>query len=215
MTPDIRIKICGLRDAAGIAATAQAGAAYIGLNFYPGSPRSVTFDQAATLSAAVPAGLAKVGLVVDMHDAMLDDLIRTVPLDMIQLHGSETPDRVAAIRARYGLPLIKAVGIANTDDLPKLDIFAAVADQLLVDTKPPRDAKLPGGNGAAFDWTLIAGRRWLVPWLLAGGLTADNVAQAISVTGALQVDVSSAVESAAGVKDPAKIAAFCAAARGD
>ena len=138
-------------------------------------------------------GICKVGLVVNPTNPELDALTATVPLDMIQLHGSETPERVAEVKQRYGLPVMKAVGVATADDLLVLDSYAPVADQLLVDTKPPKDAKLPGGNGLAFDWTLIAGRRWNVPWMLAGGLNAGTVAEAIRVTGARQVDLSSAV----------------------
>ena len=213
MPDDIRVKICGLRDVAATRAAVAAGANYIGLNFYPKSPRFVTAEEAATIAQAIPVGVAKVGLVVNPDDATLDTIVAQVPLDIIQLHGAETPERVAEIQARYGLPVMKALGIADAADLPKLDAYGAVADMLLVDTKPPKDATLPGGNGVAFDWTLIAKRRWPVPWMLAGGLRAENVAAAIAATGAAQVDLSSAVESAPGVKDPALMQAFIAAAR--
>lgn len=213
MTTATRVKICGLRDAADIAAAVQAGAAYVGLVFFEKSPRNVTYAQAAALAAMVPAGLAKVALVVDAGDVALDALLAQVPVDILQLHGGESADRVAAVKARYGLPVMKAVGIASAADLPALDVYARVADQILVDAKPPKDADLPGGNGLAFDWRLIAGRRWPVPWMLAGGLTPDNVAQAVALTGARQVDVSSGVECAVGVKDAALIAAFCNAVR--
>jgi phosphoribosylanthranilate isomerase len=149
-----------------------------------------------------------VALTVDADDAALDTLLATVPVDILQLHGHESPERVAEVRARCGLPVMKAVGVAGEEDLPALEAYARVADQLLVDAKPPKGADLPGGNGLAFDWRLIAGRRWPVPWMLAGGLTPDNVAEAIRLTGARQVDVSSGVESAPGVKDPVRIAAF-------
>lgn len=208
-----RVKICGLRDAAMLDAAVQAGAAYVGLVFFEKSPRNVTLAQAAALAAMVPAGVAKVALVVDADDAQLDALLAQVPVDILQLHGAETPARVTAVKARYGLPVMKAVGVAGPDDLAALDAYAQVADQLLVDAKPPKGADLPGGNGLAFDWRLIAGRRWPVPWMLAGGLTPANVAQAVALTGAGQVDVSSGVESAPGVKDAALIAAFCAALR--
>ncbi len=163
---------------------------------------------------AAPPGLAKVALTVDADDAALDAIVEAVPLDMLQLHGHETPDRVAELRARYGLPVMKALGVADEDDLPAILDYATVADQLLIDAKPPRGAALPGGNGLSFDWRLIARRRWLRPWMLAGGLTAANVAEAIRLTGARQVDVSSGVEGAVGIKDHAKIAAFVAAAKG-
>lgn len=207
-----RVKICGLRDVAMMQAAVDAGASYVGLVFFPKSPRNVTIAQAAEVARAVPAGIAKVALVVDPDDALLDAITDVVPLDILQLHGHETPQRVAAIRARYGLPVMKAVGVADASDLAALDDYAKVADQILVDAKPPKDATLPGGNGLAFDWRLIAGRRWPVPWMLAGGLTPQNVAEAIALTGAAQVDVSSGVETAPGVKDAELIAAFCAAA---
>ncbi|ARU01519.1 phosphoribosylanthranilate isomerase [Yoonia vestfoldensis] len=213
MTLPTRVKICGLRDAAMLDAAVQAGAAYVGLVFFEKSPRNVTLAQAAALAATVPAGVAKVALVVNADNAQLDALLAQVPVDILQLHGAETAVRVTEVKARYGLPVMKAVGVAGPDDLAALDIYAQVADQLLVDAKPPVDADLPGGNGLAFDWRLIAGRRWPVPWMLAGGLTPANVAQAVALTGAGQVDVSSGVESAPGVKDAALIAAFCAALR--
>lgn len=211
---DIKVKICGLRTVADVMAAAEAGASYVGFVFFPKSPRNVTLEQAAALAVEVPMGVAKVALVVNSDNAFLDDLTAAVPLDMLQLHGSETPERVTEVKARYGLPVMKAIGISDADDLDKIDMYAAVADQVLIDAKPPKDATLPGGNGAAFDWQLLAGRKyWTVPWMLAGGLTMDNVAGAIATTGAQQVDLSSGVESAPGVKDPALIAAFIAAAR--
>lgn len=212
MSSQIHVKICGVTRPEDIAAVAEAGGRYIGLNFFQKSPRYVTPALAASLAAGTPAGLCKVALVVNPTDAALDALTAEVPMDMIQLHGSETPARVAEIKARYGLPVMKAVGVGSAEDLAALDAYGAVADQLLVDTKPPKGADLPGGNGLAFDWLLIAGRRWSVPWMLAGGLTAETVAEAIRVTGARQVDLSSAVESAPGVKDAGLIAAFCKAA---
>ncbi|MCW1918436.1 phosphoribosylanthranilate isomerase [Rhodobacter sp. KR11] len=204
----IRVKICGLRTLADVQAVAQAGAAYAGFNFFPKSPRYVTPGQARDLALAAPVGLAKVALVVDALDEMLDALVETVPLDMLQLHGHETPDRVAEVRARYGLPVMKVLGVADESDLAAIFDHSVVADQLLIDAKAPKGAVLPGGNGVAFDWRLIAGRRWLRPWMLAGGLTPDNVAEAIRLTGATQVDVASGVESAPGQKDPGRIAAF-------
>ena len=212
MPSSTRVKICGLRDVAMMQAAVDAGASYVGLVFFPKSPRNVSITQAAEVARAVPAGIAKVALVVDADDALLDAMTDAVPLDILQLHGHETPERVTHIRARYGLPVMKAVGIADASDLAALDVYAQVADQILVDAKPPRNADLPGGNGLAFDWRLIAGRRWPVPWMLAGGLTPQNVAEATSLTGATQVDVSSGVESAPGVKDAGLISAFCTAA---
>jgi phosphoribosylanthranilate isomerase len=212
--PDVKVKICGLRTVADVMAAADAGASYVGFVFFPKSPRNVTIDEAAALAIEVPMGVAKVALVVNADDAFLDALTAKVPLDMLQLHGSETPARVAEVKARYSLPVMKAIGISTAADLEKIDTYAAVADQLLIDAKPPKDANLPGGNGNAFDWQLLAGRKyWIKPWMLAGGLTMDNVASAIATTGATQVDLSSGVESAPGVKDPALIHAFIAAAR--
>jgi phosphoribosylanthranilate isomerase len=210
----VSVKICGLRSPEHVVAAAEAGARYIGLVFFEKSPRSVTIDEARGLALAAPPGVAKVALVVNADTAFLDALTAQVPLDLLQLHGSETPERVAEIRARYGLPVMKAVGVADAEDLPALAAYEAVADQILVDAKPPRTAELPGGNGLSFDWRLIAGREWTKPWMLAGGLTPDNVAEAVAATGAAQVDVSSGVESAPGVKDAGKIAAFVAAAQG-
>ena len=212
MPSHVNVKICGLSTPADVVAAANAGARYVGFVFFDKSPRNLSIATAAPLAADVPEGICKVALVVNADDAALDALLDAVPIDMLQLHGQETPERVAEVKARYGLPVMKAVGIADARDLPKLDAHAAVADQILVDAKPPKDAVLPGGNGLTFDWRLIAGRRWPVPWMLAGGLTPDTVAEAIRMTGARQVDVSSGVESAPGVKDQTLIAAFCAEA---
>ncbi|MGB5837335.1 MAG: phosphoribosylanthranilate isomerase [Albidovulum sp.] len=210
---DVRVKICGLRDAAHIAAAVDAGATYLGFVFFPKSPRHLQIAEAAQLAPAVPPGVAKVALVVNPTDAALDAITSDVPLDMLQLHGSEPPARVAEIRARYGLPVMKAVGVAGPEDLPALEAYGKVADQLLVDAKPPKGADLPGGNGLAFDWTLIARKYWPCPWMLAGGLTPFNVAEAIRLTGARQVDVSTGVETAPGVKDADLIRAFVRAAQ--
>ncbi|MFN3144189.1 MAG: phosphoribosylanthranilate isomerase [Paracoccaceae bacterium] len=211
MPAGIRFKVCGLTAPDDVAAAAGAGAGYVGFVFFAKSPRNLDLDRAAALAREVPAGVCKVGLTVNADNGFLDALTAQVPLDMLQLHGRETPERVAEVRARYGLPVMKAVGVAGPGDVVALDRFARVADQILVDAKPPEGADLPGGNGVAFDWRLIAGRRWPVPWMLAGGLTPGNVAEAARLTGARQVDVSSGVESAPGVKDPARIAAFAAA----
>ncbi|MFN7269625.1 MAG: phosphoribosylanthranilate isomerase [Cereibacter sp.] len=207
----IRVKICGLRTPADVAAVARAGAAYAGFVFFAKSPRNLTLSGARLAALSAPVGLARVALTVDADDTTLDAIVEAVPLDMLQLHGAESPDRVAEVRSRYGLPVMKALGVADEGDLPAILEYYAVADQLLIDAKPPRGAALPGGNGLAFDWRLLAGRRWLRPWMLAGGLTAGNVAEAVRLTGARQVDVSSGVESAPGVKDAARIASFVAA----
>lgn len=211
---NVRVKICGLRTLEDVATVAAVGVAYAGFVFFAKSPRHLTVDQARPLALSAPEGLCKVALTVDADDATLDAIVGGLPLDMLQLHGHETPDRVAEVKARYGLPVMKAVGVADEGDLAALLDYSLVADQVLVDAKPPRGAALPGGNGLAFDWRLVAQRRWLRPWMLAGGLTPDNVAEAVRLTGARQVDVSSGVESAPGVKDPARIRAFASAVEG-
>ena len=213
MTRDIRIKMCGLTRLPDVAAAADAGAAYIGLNFFPRSPRYLEIDAAREIALAVPEGIAKVALTVDADDAVLDALTARVPLDMLQLHGSESAARVTEVKARYGLPVMKVVGIAEAADLAQLETYGRVADQLLVDAKPPKGADRPGGNAVAFDWGLIAGRRWPVPWMLAGGLTPQNVAKAVRATGARQVDVASGIETAPGVKDAGLMRAFVRAAQ--
>ncbi len=157
--------------------------------------------------------MAKVALTVNATDAELDAITGAVAMDMLQLHGAESPERVAEVRGRYGLPVMKAVGIAEEADLALIQTYGRIADQLLIDARPPKGAALPGGNGLAFDWRLVARKYWPCPWMLAGGLTPENVAAAIRLTGARQVDVSSGVESAPGVKEPALIAAFCQAVR--
>lgn len=215
MLGDINVKICGLTESADVPAALLAGARYIGFVFFEKSPRNLSIEQAAFMATTVPEGICKVALTVNASDAFLDEMLAVVPIDMLQLHGAESPERVSEVKARYGLPVMKAVGVAGPEDLAALDEYVKVADQILVDAKPPKAGGLPGGNGLAFDWRLIAGRRWPVPWMLAGGLTPDNVAQAIAMTGARQVDVSSGVESAPGVKDADLIMAFCTAALSD
>lgn len=210
----VRVKICGLKEPAHVAAAVAAGAAYVGFVFFPKSPRHLAIPAAARLAADVPPGVAKVALTVNATDAELDAITGAVAIDMLQLHGAESPERVGEVRARYGLPVMKAVGIADETDLALIQTHGKVADQLLIDAKPPKGAALPGGNGLAFDWRLVARKYWPCPWMLAGGLTPDNVAAAVRLTGARQVDVSSGVERAPGIKDEGLIRAFVAAARG-
>ncbi len=210
----MQVKICGLSTPESVAAAVDAGASYIGFVFFPKSPRHLTYAQAAKLAKSVPDGVVKVALTVNADDAALMAMLAEVPIDMLQLHGAETPERVAEVKAKFGLPVMKAVGVAEASDLDALKEYAAVADQLLVDAKPPKGSALPGGNAVAFDWRLIAGYEWTLPWMLAGGLTPENVATAVGLTGATMVDVSSGVESAPGVKDLNKIAAFVKAAKG-
>lgn len=207
----MRAKICGLTTPEAVEAAAEAGAAYIGFVFFPKSPRSLSLAEAEVLALAVPPGIMKVALTVNADDALIDD-IAALPIDMFQLHGAESPARVAEVKARTGLPVMKAIGVADADDLDRIADYDGVADQILVDAKPPKGGEVPGGNGLAFDWRLIEGRDWAGPWMLAGGLDPDNVATAVRLTGAAQVDVSSGVESAPGVKDIEKIRAFMDAA---
>lgn len=207
-----QVKICGLRRPDHIEAAAQAGARYVGLVFFPKSPRAVSVEEAALLTQHIPMGVAAVGLFVNPDDVLLDQVLGRVPLDIIQLHGGESPDRVAQVKALTGLPVMKAVGLSGPEDLPALTDYGLAADMLLVDAKPPKGADLPGGNGLSFDWRLLVGRKWLRPWMLAGGLTPQNVAEAIRLTSAPAVDVSSGVETEPGIKDEGLIRAFVAAA---
>ena len=208
----IRVKVCGLTSADSVAAAVNVGAAYVGFVFFLKSPRNLGIPLAAELAAAVPSGICKVAVTVDAADAVLGEIRDSVPVDMFQLHGSESPDRVAEIRDTFGLPVMKAVGVSEESDLEPLAGYEQVADQLLVDAKPPRGGELPGGNGLGFDWRLITGRRWQTDWMLAGGLTAGNVEEAVFLTGARQVDVSTGVERAPGIKDVRLIKAFVSTA---
>jgi len=208
------VKICGVNSAEALGWAAAAGADFVGFVFFPPSPRAVTPAEAGAISASLAGGPQRVGLFVDPDDTLLAETLAAVPLDVIQLHGEETPERVAAVRRRFGLPVMKALGIATEADLAAIAEYAKVADRLLLDAKPPPGAELPGGNAAPFEWRLARLASIHVPWLLAGGLTPGNVAEAIAASGAPGVDVSSGVERARGVKDPALIQAFVRAARG-
>ncbi len=210
----VEIKICGITSEEAMEAAVEAGADYVGLVFFPPSPRCVTPERAAELVEFLPADLVKVGLFVDPDDSTLDRVLSQVRLDLVQVHGRETPERLEQIRLEYGLPVMKVIPVSEAADLAAANPFLAVADRLLFDAKPPKGATLPGGNAVSFDWTLLQGRKWGLPWMLAGGLTPDNVAEAVRITGARAVDVSSGVESAPGIKDPARIRAFIKAARG-
>lgn len=203
----MRAKICGLTTPEAVEAAAEAGAAYVGFVFFEKSPRNLSLAEAEVLALSVPPGIVKVALTVNADDALVDE-IAALPIDMFQLHGSESPARVSEVKARTGLPVMKAIGVAEAADLDRIADYDGVADQILVDAKPPKGGEVPGGNGLAFDWRLIEGRDWAGPWMLAGGLDSDNVAAAVRLTGASQVDVSSGVESAPGVKDVAEIRAF-------
>ena len=202
-------KICGVNSPAAAVAAAAGGAAFIGLVFYPPSPRAVTADRAAELAALVPERVGRVGLFVDPDDATLRAVLTQVPLTMLQLHGRETPERVKDVKERFGLPVMKAIGIAAPRDLDAAAPYLPVADWLLFDAKPPQDpGALPGGNARPFDWRILAGRSWPIPWMLSGGLTAATLTEAVRLTGARVVDVSSGVEDRPGVKSPDRIRAF-------
>ena len=211
----IEAKICGINAPAAAEAAVAGGADYIGFIFYPPSPRAVTPAQAHALATAVPGRVGKVGLFVDAEDAAIREVREAVPLTLLQLHGSERPERVAQIKARFGLPVMKAIRIAGPDDVAAARAYLKVADRLLFDAKPPKDMKgaLPGGNALSFDWRLLAGESWPIPWMLSGGLEAGNLAEAVRTAGARAVDVSSGVEDKPGVKNPAKIRDFRKTAR--
>ena len=209
----IQVKICGLTTPGAVAAAASGGARFVGFVFFPPSPRSLAPAAAGALTAAVPAGITRVGLSVDAEDAFLEEILAHADLDMLQLHGHEPPARVRDIRRRFGLPVMKAVSIAEEEDLETAKTYEDAADWLLFDAKPPRGATRPGGNALPFDWTLAARSSWRLPWMLAGGLDAANVAEAVRLSGAAAVDVSSGVEDAPGVKNLERIAGFLRVAR--
>ncbi len=209
----LQIKICGLSDERGVTSAVDAGANLVGFVFFRRSPRYIAPEAAAELASLVPRGVKKVGLFVNPTDADLDTVLKTVRLDMIQLHGKETPARVDAVRLLSGLPVMKALGIENAKDLVAAKIYDGHADWLMFDAKPPKGATRPGGNAKAFDWTLLKTYVGRTPWVLAGGLTRTNLAKALKESGARGVDVSSGVESRPGVKSPGKIRAFIKAAR--
>lgn len=209
----VTAKICGINDPVAMTTAVEAGASHVGLVFYPPSPRSVTPEQAADLSRIAGAGVMRTGLFVDPDDALIDAVLERVPLDLLQLHGKENPERVAMLKARTGRKVMKAIRVGVPEDIDEADAFVDIADWFMFDALPPRDMKnaLPGGNAVAFDWTLLAGRGWPRPWMLAGGINIDNVAAAVRQSGARVVDTSSGVEDAPGRKNPEKIRAFLAA----
>ncbi|MEO8668146.1 MAG: phosphoribosylanthranilate isomerase [Bauldia sp.] len=207
------VKICGLSTEETLDAALDAGADMIGLVFFPKSPRFVAPDRAATLAARVKGRAEIVALAVDMDDAGMTAIVDAVRPDWLQLHGRETPERLAAVKARFGRRVMKALHVGEPADLAATAAYLPVADRLLLDAKPPRGAVLPGGNGAAFDWAIVGGFAPGVPWLLSGGLDPGNVGEALRISGAPGVDVSSGIETAPGRKSPELIRAFVAAAR--
>jgi phosphoribosylanthranilate isomerase len=208
-------KICGVSDRAAIDASVAGGARYVGFVFFPRSPRHVTPVQAADLSALLPESVVPIALAVDPDDDLIAEIDAQAGVTMFQLHGDENPARVAEIKSRTGKRIMKAIKVSDASDFEAAAAYLGVADMLLFDAKPPPDMvnALPGGNAVSFDWTLLAGRKWPLPWMLSGGLDPDNVAAAIRVSGAAAVDVSSGVERAPGVKDAARIAEFLEAVK--
>jgi phosphoribosylanthranilate isomerase len=211
--PAPAIKICGINTSAALDATLAARADYAGLVFFPRSPRNVTVHDAAALGARNAARARLVGLFVDADDALIAQAVAAARLDVLQLHGQESPERAAQLKAQFGLPVWKALSIAAPADVAAASRYHGAADLLLFDAKAPKGAALPGGLGLVFDWALLKAYRGATAWGLAGGLGPDNVAQAVRQTGAELVDVSSGVESAPGVKDESRIQAFCRTAR--
>ncbi len=206
------VKICGLSDPQNLQTAIDAGTRFVGFVFYEPSPRNVSFDTAWNLARAVPTSIRSVGLFVDPDDELLERVLTGIQLDMVQLHGNETPGRVAEIKDKYKMEVMKAIRVREESDLEGIEGFEAAADWLLFDSKPEK-ATLPGGTGHSFDWSLLEGRTFSKPWMLGGGLSPENVADAIKQLSPNAVDVSSGVESAPGQKDPAKIKAFIEAVK--
>jgi phosphoribosylanthranilate isomerase len=207
----VKVKICGVRTPAIVNTAAEAGADYVGFVLFPNSPRHVEVEEARVLAAIGKGRVGAVAVLVDPDDALIDEVVERVRPDLLQLHGGESPDRVAAIRARAGLPVMKAVAVASAADVTEAAAYAASADRILFDAKASPDAALPGGNGVAFDWLTLQG--FAAPFALSGGLTPDTVGEAIRATGAALVDVSSGVERAPGEKDDELVRRFIVAAK--
>ncbi|MCB9983742.1 MAG: phosphoribosylanthranilate isomerase [Rhodospirillales bacterium] len=201
------VKICGIKTQKSLEAAVQAGARYVGFVFYPPSPRNIAPYSAKELSLTLPTGVKAVGLFVDPTDEELEHILGIVPLDMLQLHGSESPKRVQQIKDKFAMPVMKAIKIHEAGDFESVKDYEPVVDWLLFDSRP-ENAALPGGTGQRFDWSLLEDRTFAKPWMLSGGLTPENVAEALSQLSPTAVDVSSGVESAPGIKDPDKIKAF-------
>ncbi|MBO0766426.1 MAG: phosphoribosylanthranilate isomerase [Hyphomicrobiaceae bacterium] len=210
---ETKVKICGLKTEAALEAAIAGGADYVGLVFFPPSPRNISPEAAGPLAARARAHASIVALVVDPDDALLDAVVRAADPDLLQLHGEESPKRVGEVRQRWAKPVMKAVKVETAGDAEAALAYRGTADLILFDARAPNNSPLPGGNGAAFDWGALAGVKDKVPYMLSGGLTPDNVAEAIRVTGAGIVDVSSGVEVRLGEKDPELIRRFLRAAK--
>ena len=209
----IDIKICGLKTEEAVAAALEGGASHVGFIFFEKSPRNVDAERAARLRQAARGRAQAVAVSVDASDAMLEHIVGTMQSDMLQLHGRESPERVAELRTRFGLPVMKAFSVREASDLDALAAYRGIADRFLLDAKPPAGATLPGGNGITFDWRLLASLDGQVDYMLSGGLNAANIGAALRLARPRGIDVSSGVESAPGTKDPDKIRAFFAAVR--
>lgn len=210
---DLDIKICGLKTDAALAAALDGGASHVGFIFFARSPRFVEPHEAGRLRRAAEGRAAAVAVTVDAEDGFLDEIVEAMQPDMLQLHGKETPERVAAVKARYGLPVMKALAVREAADLEGIAPYRGVAERFLFDAKPPAGSELPGGNGIPFDWPLLASLDPEIDYMLSGGLNASNIAGALGAARPRGIDISSGVESAPGVKEPALIAAFFRAAR--
>ena len=211
----VTAKICGINDPAAMEAALVGGASHVGFVFYPTSPRTLDPAGAAALGRLAAGRAQRVGLFVDPDDALVDAVLAAGPLELLQLHGKEPPERLLALKRRTGIPVMKALSVAVSADIDRAEAYLGAADWLMFDGKAPKSMvnAMPGGNAVSFDWTLLSGRSWPLPWMLAGGLNIDNVAEAVRLSGARVVDCSSGVEDAPGRKSPAKIAAFLAAVR--
>jgi phosphoribosylanthranilate isomerase len=208
----VEIKICGLKTEQDVYAAVTGGAAFVGFVFFPPSPRSLDFDVASRLALTVPSSVKRVALVVNEEVEQIERILDRVEIDVLQLHGKESPDQVQRIKDRFGLPIIKAVPISEKEDLNKARSYAEIADWLLFDSKPPKGANRPGGNAVSFDWELLSGQQWSCPWFLAGGINAANAHIAVKQTGTKLLDVSSGVEEEVAVKSSALIHQFLALA---
>ena len=211
MTPTMKtldIKICGLKTRETVAAALDAGASHIGFIFFAKSPRNIEPVEAGRLRALARGKAKAVAVTVDASDLFLDEIVAVMKPDILQLHGNETPERVAAIKARYGLPVMKALSVSTEADLERIKPFVGIADRFLFDAKPPKGSELPGGNGVSFDWRLLTGLDAGVDYMLSGGLNAANIGDALRLANPPGIDISSGVESEPGVKEPALIEQF-------
>ncbi|MEM7170815.1 MAG: phosphoribosylanthranilate isomerase [Pseudomonadota bacterium] len=211
----VEVKICGLSTAETVTAACDGGTRWVGFNFFPKSPRYVSAAHAGDLAPLVPPHVGKVAVLVDPDDRLIGEILDRADMDLLQLHGAETPARAAEIRKTFGLPVMKVLSVAGSEDLQSVASYLPVVDRLMFDAKAPAPGphSLPGGNAITFDWTLLAGRNWPLSWMLAGGLTTANMAEAVRISGAETIDVSSGVEESRGVKSVQMIADFLAKAR--